>query len=247
MDCGLFNEMAAVEDHHWWFLGRGEIVRSLVEREIGVRGGRVARLVDVGSGTGGLLARFERLADEAVGVELDDAPLEISRGRGLDVRRAPADELPFEDGTVDIVTAFDVLEHLRDDVAAGREFRRVLRPGGAALVTVPAYQWLWSDHDVRHAHERRYTRRTLARTLRAAGLEIRRSGYFMTLLLPLALLERLAARVLRRPTRDLALPPRPVNAVLLRILLAERRRVAAGRGFPFGLSLFAVAVPGANA
>jgi SAM-dependent methyltransferase len=240
---GLFDSMAVLEDHHWWFRGRGEMVCTLVERESAARGGCVRRLVDVGSGTGAVLGELRRFADEAIGVEPDAVPLEIARGRGLDIRQAPADALPFADASVDLLTAFDVLEHLEDDVAAAREFRRVLRPGGAVIVTVPAYQWLWGAHDVLHAHVRRYTRRTLARTLGAAGLEVKRSGYFMTLLLPLAIAERGLARLTRRRPGPLTMPPGPVNRLLLRLFLSERRHVRTG-GFPFGLSVFVVAHPG---
>jgi SAM-dependent methyltransferase len=235
----LFMKMVALEERHWWFLGRGALVRMLVERECRARGGRVRRLVDVGTGTGWLLRRFVPFADEAVGVEPDDLPLGIARSRGLDVRQAPADALPFEDQSVDVITGIDVLEHLDDDVAAGREIRRVLRDGGTAVLTVPAYQWLWSDHDVLHHHRRRYTRGSLRRTLEASGLRVERSGYLMSLLLPIAVVERLAARLLRRQTADLAVPPRPLNALLVRIVLWERRAVLRG-GFPFGLTVFAV-------
>jgi SAM-dependent methyltransferase len=242
VDKNLFMEMAALQDAHWWFVGRGVLVRSLVERECALRGGPARRLVDVGSGTGSLLASLRPFAEDAVGVELDETALGLSRALGLDVRQAPAHELPFPDQSVDIVTAFDVLEHLDDDLGAAREFRRVLEPDGALLVTVPAYRFLWSQHDVAHGHARRYTRRTLTELLRAAGLEIRQSGYFMSLLFPLALVERLTARFRRPSAQVLAMPPRRLNALLLRILLAERRRVLAG-GFPFGLSVFAIARP----
>jgi hypothetical protein len=128
-----------------------------------------------------------------------------------------------------------------DDVSAAREFRRVLRPGATVILSVPAYQWLWSGHDVVHGHRRRYTRRRLAATLAAGGLLVRRLGYFNAFLFPLAAAVRLAGRLLRRPPRsDTARLPARLNRVLLRILLAERRRVLAG-GFPAGLSVFAVA------
>lgn len=239
----MIDEIASLEEEHWWFLGRGLLVRALVERECRERGGRVERLVDVGSGTGAILRTLLPLADEAVGVELSSRALELSHERGLDVRRAPANELPFEAATVDIATAFDVLEHLEDDVGAARELRRVLRPGGAAVVTVPAYDWLWSDHDVRHHHRRRYTRSTLRRTLEAGGLEVRRLGYLMSFLFPLALADRLAARTLGRSPRGLAVPSRRLNGLLLRVVAAERRPLLAG-WLPFGLTVYAVAGPG---
>jgi SAM-dependent methyltransferase len=241
VDRALFEEMRGMETEHWWLVGRGRILLAIVEQECARRGGHVDRLLDVGSGTGAILQELSRFADEAVGVETDPIPLAMSRERGLTVQEAPANALPFPDGSVDVLTAFDVLEHVPDDIAAATEFLRVLRPGGAAIVSVPAYAWLWSGHDVVHGHHRRYTTGTLARSLHAAGLDVRRSGYFNSLLLPVAITERLLARVLRRPSRsDLRPVYPPLNAVLRRILLAERSRVLRG-GFPAGLSAFAIA------
>ncbi len=234
--------MVAIEGEHWWFLGRGALVRTLVRDECAARGGHVERLVDVGPGTGGLLADFGQFANEAIGVELNSTAIDLTRARGLDVRQGSATALPFADASVDVATAFDVLEHLDDDAAAARELQRVLRAGGVAIVTVPAYQWLWSARDDVHAHKRRYTRRRLVQTLRTAGLDVTRSGYFMTLLFPLAVIERFAVRLLRRTTHDLSVPPAFVNRLFLRIVLAEGRALRHG-GFPFGLTVFAVAVP----
>jgi SAM-dependent methyltransferase len=233
--------MLALEDEHWWLRGRGELLLSLVAAECGSRGGRVERLVDVGSGTGRLLERMAVLAEHPVGVDAEDAALAAARDRGVEVREGHAEALPLPDGTVDVVTAFDVLEHVRDDGAAAGELRRVLKPGGSAIVAVPAYQWLWSHHDVVHGHRRRYTEASLRSALGAGGLAVRRSGYFNSWLLPAAAATRLAGRLARRaPASDLRRVPRPLNDLLLAILRSERRRVLAG-GFPFGLSVFAVA------
>lgn len=130
-----------------------------------------------------------------------------------------------------------MLEHVADDAAAVAEFRRVLRPGGSAVVSVPAYPWLWSGHDVAQGHRRRYTKRTLEALLRGGGFRVRRLGHFNAFLLPGAV----ALRLFRRSgaQSDLRRAPSPLNALLLRALRAERKRVLAG-GFPFGLSVFAV-------
>ncbi|MBA2614788.1 MAG: class I SAM-dependent methyltransferase [Actinobacteria bacterium] len=239
MDPRLFDDLRALEREHWWPVGRGRILLSLVERECRRR--PVERLVDVGPGTGSLLEELRGLVPAAVGVESDPTARELARSRGLEILDGTAAELPFADGSVDLVTAFDVLEHVPDDEAAARELRRVLRPGGSAVVSVPAYRWLWSGHDIVHGHRRRYTKGSLVRALTAGGLTVRRSGYFNAWLLPLAAAARLGARILRRPARsDLTPVPPRLNALLLRIFLSERRRVAAG-GFPAGLSVFAVA------
>jgi SAM-dependent methyltransferase len=241
MEPRLFEDMVALEREHWWFVGRARILSALVESECARRGGKVERLVDVGTGTGALLAELAPYAREATGVESDPVPLRIARERGLDVREAGADDLPFEDASVDLVTAFDVLEHVPDDEGAVAEVRRVLRPGGSAVVSVPAYGWLWSGHDVVHGHRRRYTRRTLGAVLRRGGLVPRRLGYFNAWLLPAAALARLAGRVRRRPPETDTRPlPARLNAVLLRVFASERARVLDG-GFPAGLSVFAVA------
>jgi SAM-dependent methyltransferase len=240
MDGTLFEEMRAIETEHWWLVGRGQLLLALTEQECRKRAS-VERLVDVGSGTGALLAQLSGLADEAVGVEVDPIPLEMSRARGLDVREALADDLPFADETVDLLTAFDVLEHVPDDVAAAREFHRVLRPGGVAVISVPAYRWLWSGHDVVHGHFRRYTARSLRQTLTAAGLEVTQLGYLNALLLPLAVVERLFSRVTHRSAQsDLQPVFGPLNALFLRTLLAEQPKVLRG-GFRAGLTVFATA------
>jgi SAM-dependent methyltransferase len=237
----LFDELVSLEDEHWWLVGRRRLLVALVEQECARLGGHVHRLVDVGSGTGRVLRDLGPLADEAVGVEAEEVPLRISRERGLDVRDASVEQLPFADATVDLLSAFDVLEHIADDVGAAAEFKRVLRPGAVAVVSVPAYGWLWGGHDAIHGHHRRYTRRTLEAALVAAGLHVTRAGYFNTLLFPAASGLRLAGRLSRRPARsDLRPVPRRLNALLLHILLSERKRVLAG-GFPIGLSLFAIA------
>jgi SAM-dependent methyltransferase len=198
-------------------------------------------LVDVGSGTGALLRMFEALAVRAVGVESDPVPLAISRERGLDVREGNAGQLPFEDGSVDVLTAFDVIEHVPDDVAAVAEFRRVLRPGAVAIVSVPAYMWLWSGHDVIHGHQRRYTKTRLQATLSRAGFEVTSAGYFNSFLLPLAVAQRLSLRLLRgRAESDLKPVAPRLNATLLRVLSAEEPGLLRG-GFPAGLSVFATA------
>ena len=116
-------------------------------------------------------------------------------------------ELPFGDATFDLVTSFDVIYHLgvADDVAALREMRRVLRPGGALFVRVPALERLQSHHDVAVHTRQRYTRAELRRKAEPAGLRVERASYANTVLLPLAAVARLGARL----RSGLAGPGRP--------------------------------------
>jgi SAM-dependent methyltransferase len=152
-------------------------------------------------------------------------------------------EMPLPDASFDLAVTLDVIEHLEDDLAALRELRRVVAPGGWLLVTVPAYQWLWSGHDVINHHHRRYTRRSLRSVAERAGWRQVRTTYFNSLLLPVAIVLRVLERLNTRTTEsslDLWVPPEPLNWVLERPLALEAALVARGGRIPAGLSLLAV-------
>jgi SAM-dependent methyltransferase len=178
------------------------------------------------------------------GIELDEdaAQLAASRERG-EVKTGRVEELPWPDRSFDLITSLDVIEHTPDDRVALGELRRVSKPGGWLLVTVPAYQTLFSLHDVANHHYRRYTRATLAGPARAAGWQILRTTYFNSLLLAPAAAVRLAQR--RRSIEDgytpnVELGPRWMNSLLEQPLRAEARWISRGRTLPAGLSLLAL-------
>lgn len=242
MQPGLLDRMLAVEERHWWFSARREILLALLRRWVP----RGQRLLDVGCGTGFLLdaARHEW---EVWG--LDPAPEAVAfcHGRGLDrVVRATVGELGGEKfPPCGAICFFDVLEHLDDDHAALSGAARNLEPGGLVLATVPAYQWLWSSHDQSHHHRRRYTTASLGAALRAAGLTPVELGYFNSRLFPLAVAARALDRI--RPARKdgelLPVPQAFLNVALRRVFVSEKDRIAGPRPRPFryGLSVLAVA------
>src|SRR5205807_1105221 len=134
-------------------------------------------------------------------VELSAPSVELARARDAgEVIEGSVLEMPFADASFDLAASLDVVEHLADDVAALRELRRVVAPGGRLLVTVPAYQWLWSGHDEVNHHHRRYTRDSLAQAGERAGWSEARTTYFNSLLLPIAIVLRVLERFSRRPT-----------------------------------------------
>jgi SAM-dependent methyltransferase len=151
------------------------------------------------------------------------------------------EQLPFADGTFDVVTCLDVIEHTPDDRASLAELRRVARPGGLLLVTVPAYQGLWSWHDEVNLHFRRYDSASLRAAAREAGWEVVGDTHFNSVLLGPAAAVRLAQRRRRRHAHsDLDLTPPRLNGLLELPLRLEARLVAAGTRLPAGLSLLAV-------
>jgi SAM-dependent methyltransferase len=242
MDERLMNAMLELDDRHWWYRGRRRIIRSELDR-LPLRAG--ARVLDAGCGSGRTLEELGGYG-EVFGIELDPGAADVARARGCgEVLVGRLEELPWEDGYFDLITCLDVIEHTPDDRVTLRELRRVCRPGGFLLVTVPAYQGLWSMHDVANHHYRRYSRGRLRASAGDAGWRVRRMTSFNGLLLGPAAAVRLAERrLLRQPDSDykpeLTLGPEWLNSALEQPLRWEARWLARGRRLPAGLSLLAV-------
>jgi SAM-dependent methyltransferase len=242
MDARLMSAMLELDDRHWWYRGRRRIIRAELDRLALAPG---ARVLDAGCGSGRTLEDLCRYG-EVSGIELDPGAAEVAQGRGCgEVRIGRLEELPWEDGAFDLITCLDVIEHTPDDLVTLGELRRVSRPGGFLLVTVPAYQGLWSTHDVANHHYRRYSRGRLRTAARAAGWRVARMTSFNGLLLGPAAAVRLAdRRRLRQPDADykpeLTLGPEWLNTALEQPLRLEARWLAGGRTMPAGLSLLAV-------
>jgi SAM-dependent methyltransferase len=184
--------MFRVEQSHWWYTGRRKILADFVEAICREVTDRRPRILDVGCGTGANLLMLSQYGD-AEGVDVSEDALAFCRERGLDkVRLGAAEELPYEDGTFDLVTALDVVEHLDDDLAGLREMRRVLRPGGRVLLFVPTFMFLWGLQDDVSNHRRRYRLPELQRVLEQAGFEIERTTYAnITFFLPILAMRQL--------------------------------------------------------
>jgi SAM-dependent methyltransferase len=215
----------------------------MLETVLGPFVGDARRLLDVGSADGPSVGWLT--APHKVSLDLDP--------RGL---RPPSGvcgsllALPFADGSFDVVGAFDVIEHCEPELDALRELHRVLAHGGRLLVSVPAYQWAWSDHDVANGHHRRYTRQRAVAALEEAGFDVRRATYGFTGVFPMFAAERAVRaarhRIARRTHRPADVVDVPeVGTRLERVLLGLCRwdeRILAHRDLPFGSSVFLAAV-----
>ena len=232
--------MLAAADEHWWYRGRRRIIRAELE---GLELPRSARLLDAGSGSGQLLELLSEFGTPT-GVDPDPDCIACAAERGYECVQAGLPELPFADATFAACTCLDVLEHLPDDRAALEELARVTEDGGLLLVTVPAYEALWSEHDEVNEHLRRYRARDLRRLAAGSGWAIERVTYFNTLLLPPAAVVRLAHRFRRHgragTTSELQLTPPALNRALEVPLRLEAALLRAGGRLPAGLSLLAV-------
>src|SRR2546428_2968780 len=193
---------------HGWFRGRLGGLPGILRR---VLPPGHARLLELGCGTGNVLAALAEFG-EAVGMETHPDLAAAARAAGLDVRtgRLP-DDLVVPPGWADAVLLLDVIEHLDADVAALETARRALRPGGLLVITVPAYRWLWSGHDVALGHRRRYTTRGLSPAGEPAGLSVVHPSYFNTLLFPAAALTRAWKRLPADASPHPHRPPPPAT------------------------------------
>ena len=230
-------------DDYWWYRVRAELLQTVLRPYIA----DAEMVLDVGSADSPSVG-WMRGTRAHVTLDLD--PRGLTPGQGVN---GSALALPFADAAFDVVGAFDVLEHCEPEAVAMREFTRVLRPGGRLLLSVPAYQWAWSDFDVENGHHRRYTRDRAVAAVEREGLNVLRASYAFASTLPMFAAERLVRRVKHalRPeaagAADVVTLPR-TPAVLDRILsgLGElddtylRRR-----DLPFGSSvLLAARKPG---
>ncbi len=236
MEAYLYEEMFRLEERHWWFAAKHQIVLAMLARYLPAG----AKIVDIGCGCGRMLQLLSQ-RHEAIGVDASPLAADFARQRGVNVVQGMLPEpIGLPPGEFDAVLMLDVLEHLDDDVTCARAAASLLKPDGILLITVPAYQWLFGPHDVAHHHRRRYTRKTLKHALEDANLQVDYLSYYNAILFPLALVQRSAQRMKRDQTVSTAPPPAPINA-LFRSIFASERHILGKLPLPFGLSLLAVA------
>ena len=172
MDRSAYASLSAQEGSHWWFVARRAIVDALIRTRIAPRAN--ARILEAGCGTGGNLAMLARHGTvDALEYDGESLALAMSRGVGTVAVGALPDQIGFGDNCYDLIVLLDVLEHVEQDRASLAALRERLAVGGSLLLTVPAAQWLWSDHDILHHHKRRYTLGSLSAVARSAGLEVK--------------------------------------------------------------------------
>jgi 2-polyprenyl-3-methyl-5-hydroxy-6-metoxy-1,4-benzoquinol methylase len=242
MDATLYDELYRVEQTHWWFRARRQIVWSLVERYVGSDRGRRLKICELGCGTGGNLVGIADKHD-VVGVECSPQALAYARkalGDRVRSGRLP-DGIDLPPASFDVVLLTDVLEHIENDAASAQTALNLLRPGGIVVATVPAYQWLYSPRDAHHHHFRRYGKQQFAALWQDALTETLLLSHYNTLLFPPAAAVRLASKFVgeRSKPGDLTTPPPALNHLLARVMASEANLL--GRvPVPFGLSLVAV-------
>ena len=192
---------------YWWYVARSELLQTLFSPYLNAD----TRVLDVGSADGPSVAWL----GNRVAIDIDMRGLRAGGVCGS------AEALPFGDGSFDVVSAFDVVEHCENEHLALSEMRRVVKPGGMVFLSVPAYQWMWTEFDTRAGHYRRYTRRRLAKAARAAGLTVERSSYAFFSTLPFFIVTR-ALMKLAGSAQGVKPLPAPLERALLALAHIDR-------------------------
>ncbi len=239
MEAEVYLQLRKIEDTHWWFVARRAIIKHIL---CSMQLPQDGKILDIGCGTGGNLAMLKAFG-EVAGLEMNEAARDIAQAREvcpIHLGSLP-DNIPFQGQQFDLVTLLDVLEHIGDHAGTLKVIEKILEPGGRVIITVPAFQFLWSGHDERHHHKRRYNKHELTQVLLESGLQPLHVTYYNMWLFPVIVVLRLVKKLLGQHDSDDEKPPSLWLNNMLRMVFESERHLVMRTELPFGVSLLAVA------
>lgn len=234
-----YQEMKTNEDHHWWFVARRKIIQKVLNKYVDVSPDN--KILEIGCGSGGNLEMLKNYG-QLYAMEYDAETRETANQRNICnvVGGSLPDNLPFTE-KFDLICILDVIEHIENDKACLTTIDSMLKPGATLLVTVPAYRFLWSAHDVVNHHKRRYTKTSLRTLFNGTDMDVIYSSYFNSMLFPVVALVRLIRNLTGKEEQfDVKMPSRTANFLLTKIFSLERY-ILPSYALPFGVSLLLVA------
>lgn len=239
MDSALYQKHYDVQKKHWWFVAKQQIVMSMIESFF--KKDSFYNILDAGCGCGLMLTELQKIGTVS-GMDFSEDAIQFSKKHfnGLVKKGELPGNLPYRQESFDLIVALDVVEHIEDDIGALKSLNTLLVKNGCGLFTVPAYMFLWSEHDDINQHKRRYTKTEFRKKIEEAGFVIEKISYYNAFLFPLIFLLRTISRFFKTGTSgDLDLPGRFVNYLLLKIFSFERFFLKY-MNFPFGVSVIAM-------
>jgi SAM-dependent methyltransferase len=241
----LADQYTEFDDDYWWFVGRRKIFTALLEKYLVYPNKTNLKILDVGCGTGGNSKALSQFGDVCA-IDYSLTALNHARERGINkLINCSALNLPFRPEIFDIIAVLDILTYFKDDVQVLEEIRSSLKKDGTVIISVPAFQSLWSNHDEAVRHLRRYNSKCLIKAISESGLQYLRISYFISFVFPFLALYRIMTRRLKLDKRtdaktDLFRLPIFIDKTLRQILFFESKILRRGN-LPFGLSLFCIA------
>lgn len=247
-----YENISGIEEEHFWFVVRNERICDLVK--LTLPNFESAKFLEIGSGTGNVLGYLQTNGlKNLTGFEIEDLGIEISRQRFPDISFEHCNilELDKSPQKFDAVGMFDCIEHFADDKVPLEKARELLHPGGKVYITVPAHDFLWSEIDELFGHYRRYTKKTLQKSLNASGFGNVEQFYFMAPLVPLAIIHRklknypvpstmTKAEINQLLERETSKPHDAINSIMLHLARLEHKMLRRN-DLGFGGSILAVA------
>jgi SAM-dependent methyltransferase len=228
-----------IQKKHWWFVTKKEIVLEAIEEYLHKHG--APKVLDIGCGSGLMLNALED-AGQTFGMDMSDDAISFSKEifKGKVEKGLLPDQIPYDENYFDLIVALDVIEHIDRDVDSLRAIRSRIVENGKAIITVPAYMFLWSAFDELNEHKRRYTLTELNTKLLQAGFKVEKISYFNTILFPAVFVVRMLNNILgRNGASDVDMPSQPVNYILKKIFGIEKLLLKF-INLPFGVSILAV-------
>ncbi len=237
----MYKDHYEAQSKHWWFVAKKEIVLKTILNSVKNLNPDHAKILDAGCGCGLMLNDLQKLGQTS-GMDFSEEAIHFSQKifSGVIKKGNLPNEVPFSENYFDLLIALDVIEHIDDDIGALKTFFKILKKDGYGVLTVPAYMFLWSEHDEINHHKRRYTLTEFRNKIVRAGFKIEKISYFNTFLFPIILLIRNFNRLLRRKSlTDVDLPNQSVNFILFKIFSLEQYFLKYFN-FSFGVSILAV-------
>jgi SAM-dependent methyltransferase len=235
-DPGFFENLFCMESEHFWFRSRNKLIAWAIEKYFPY--GKT--FFEIGCGTGFVLNGIRKTTTlSLVASDVFFEALFFAEKRVKDALFLQMDacRIPYEN-EFDIIGAFDVLEHINDDIMALKEMHNALKREGGLILSVPQHPFLWSSFDEYSRHVRRYRASELEEKVTDVGFKVVRQISYVFLLLPLLMISR--AKGSKNGTMNALRVGRRMNYILERVMDLERRLIRNGLSLPFGGSLLTI-------
>jgi SAM-dependent methyltransferase len=241
MDAEAYKEMIELQEEHWWFVARRDVIQSFIKMQMPQGSG--SKVLEIGCGVGGNVGLLSQ-SGQYRGIDMHKPAIDYCSEKypQFEFQCTRVEDIPqeFSSNKFDSIYLLDVLEHIDDQVAILKSTQNYLTQSGKILLTVPAFKFLWSPHDDFVHHVRRYTKAGLKKVLEDSGYKVERISYFNSILFPLALIQRLGMRMLNKKLNThLSTPPTIVNW-LFKVIFTQEAWILKRINLPVGLSIIAV-------